>query len=55
MLIECKGITKGIGIKAWGAPYQDVFIILLGKQITHPAQSSHRADMAEDARKEGMK
>lgn len=31
MLVECKGISVGIGNPAWGAPEHPVFIIKLGK------------------------
>lgn len=31
MLVECKGIFKGHGVLAWGAPKEQVFIVKLGK------------------------
>lgn len=33
MLVECKGITTGIGKPEWGAPEYSVFIIKLGEII----------------------
>lgn len=35
MLIECNGIFKGHGVLAWGAPNAEVFIIKLGRILTH--------------------
>ena len=33
MLVECKGISTGIGNPAWGAPSEPVFIIKCGKVL----------------------
>lgn len=33
MLIECKGVFKGHGVLAWGAPKEKVFIVKLGEII----------------------
>ncbi len=33
MIVECKGITTGIGNPAWGAPVEPVFIIKCGKVL----------------------
>ena len=31
VIVECLGITKGIGRPEWGAPAEEVYIIKLGK------------------------
>ena len=33
MTFECKGITIGRGKAEWGAPDNDVFIIILGRRV----------------------
>lgn len=33
ILVECKGIFKGHGVRAWGAPKEPVFIIQLGAML----------------------
>lgn len=35
LMIECKGIFTGHGVLAWGALKEPVFIIKLGKILTH--------------------
>lgn len=34
LLIECLGISRGIGKNEWGAPEEEVYIIKLGRIIT---------------------
>lgn len=33
MTFECKGVTIGRGKAEWGAPDNDVFIIILGRRV----------------------
>lgn len=40
LIVECQGISRGVGNPEWGAPEKDVFIIKLGRIITDGQKES---------------